>query len=41
MMLSTMKVEDLEKKYFRLYGEVIDSESENSSVEEEESSNEE
>ena len=40
MMLSKMKVENLEKKYFRLYGEVIDSESENSSGEDE-SSNEE
>jgi hypothetical protein len=40
MMLAEMKVSNLEKKYFRLYGELIDSESENSS-EEEESSNEE
>jgi hypothetical protein len=40
MMLAEMKVSNLEKKYFRLYGELIDSESENSSGEEE-SSNEE
>ena len=41
MILGQMKLSDLEKKYSRLYGELIYSESENSSVEEEESSNEE
>ena len=32
VMLSQMKVSDLEKKYFRLYGEVVDSDSDNSSI---------
>ena len=38
--LSQMKLSDLEKKYFRLYGEVVESDSDNSSITDE-SSNEE
>ena len=32
LVLTQMKVSDLEKKYFRLYGEVVESDSDNSSI---------
>jgi hypothetical protein len=39
LVLIQMKVSDLEKKYFRLYGEVVDSDSDNSSITDDEEEN--
>jgi hypothetical protein len=40
LVLTQMKLSDLEKKYFRLYGEVVESDSDNSSITDQSSSEE-